>query len=445
MTPGRKAMPAQPIPIAQRVRRWSIAAAAGLCLGYLAAFILLATPRFDLGVYARGSDFLCWFAAGRMILDGHAAQLYDLQAQIAYQSALTNRPPSGSESTLIYNRPPFFAAWLAPFAWLPLVPAFASWLLLLLLSGGLALWLIVTQIHPARPPGRTNWLSATIVAFAFFPVFYSVVLGQTSLPELLLVTGFYLLYRQGRTGAAGGLVGLMSFKPQLAALFALVLLVRRSGRGLAAAAAVGALWGVVSLALSGPGSLWAYLQTTQQVYNWNCAYGVFAELQQSWRGLFVGLLVPRCAAGLSESAVAPALAQANLLGTLFSAATILVTLAAFWRWRHAPSDSPAFDLAFAAMCVSTVLASPYANPTELTRLVLVYALLQRVSRAAPGWLPAALHLPTLAGVAVAGGLAPMVAATYGVHPFVWLMLGVYAVLVYTLLVKPQPAPAPVTQ
>jgi hypothetical protein len=229
-------------------------------------------------------------------------------------------------------------------------------------------------------------------------------------------------------------LALLAFKPQTVLFFLLVLLLRREWRALAASAATGAVLLVLSFALVGAQGLIAYAQTLNQVAQWICTNGVHLEMHQSLRGLFVGLLVPRCSLGQSESAMAPALAQADLLANVLSLAVALSLLAIWWRWRKARADSPQFDLAFAATGLAALLASPYVHPQDLTQLVLTLALVLRAGRALPvGRVPTPLPVAGWVGLALLLGPLTMTPAAFSLHPFVLFMAAMYVLLAYALL------------
>jgi hypothetical protein len=62
-------------------------------------------------------------------------------------------------------------------------------------------------------PTLLDWGSRWLLPFASL-----LLLGQTTLLELLLLTGFYVLYRQGREGLAGAVLARAAVRPVRTAL-----------------------------------------------------------------------------------------------------------------------------------------------------------------------------------------------------------------------------------
>ncbi len=183
-------------------RRLSYAWLAGgvLWLAWLGS-VLLGPGNLDLAGQPVGTDFLEFYAAGKTLLRGESARLYDMEYQARLQQEIIG-PGLGAYYAFI--TPPFFAVPFVPLALLPYGLAFALWGL-----GGLAaLWagLRLLGLRSSRP---------FLWALTGFPVFAAVSYGQNSLLSLLLLALTYRLWRDGRPWVAGlALAGLM-YKPQL--------------------------------------------------------------------------------------------------------------------------------------------------------------------------------------------------------------------------------------
>jgi hypothetical protein len=416
------------------LKRWGLPVAAGVVL----AFILYTLVLHPWPGYPRTMDYVGMYSTARIILDGRAGEMYDLDTQLAYQAPIYNRPGDAVElygGGFRYNRAPFYVAPILLLALLPYEWSYLVWVLTILAEGALAFWLLATRVYPANNKNLQAWGSTAIIALAFWPVFQGILLGQTSLLELLGLTGFYLLYSRGRTGAAGAVLGLLLFKPQLVLFFLLFLLLRGSWRGLLGFLLVAIVLGVISVAVAGVDGALQYIELTRQNYGWNCIYGVYVEMHQSWRGLFTGLLVTPCALAGDQPEIftAPALAQADLIANVFNALTIVVATLVLWRWRHSQPGTSYFDLAFAVLMLTSQLASPYSFPQDLTRMVLAAVLLLRVTRTMPGLLPAWLEPRRLIAIAIALGPFATVQSAQRIHPLVWLMVAVFAGLCVVLL------------
>src|ERR1700686_385095 len=104
---------------------------------------------------------------------------------------------------------------------------------------------------------------AAIVAAAmiagFFPLFVTVLQGQSDLVVLVPLAAAYIAWARGRHGWAGVFSALALAKPQLLLLIPVLFLARRAWRALAGFVAVLAAMGLVSLATFGFSAVWAYL------------------------------------------------------------------------------------------------------------------------------------------------------------------------------------------
>ena len=99
-------------------------------------------------------DFLSFWAAGKMVLAGNSAGIYDIAAHHAVERSAT---PVG---TLPFPYPPPFALIVAPFALLPFGAAFAAWLLV---TGGLYMTAAREWMRRRRRTSR-GWRTSTMQA-----------------------------------------------------------------------------------------------------------------------------------------------------------------------------------------------------------------------------------------------------------------------------------------
>jgi hypothetical protein len=416
----------------RRLSQWGPVVCAGIFVG-IVYYLIFLYPNAGFPITI---DFTSWLSAGRMVAEGQGTNIYDLPMQLVYQKIYLGSyyTPGG---ILVYNRFPFFVLPLIPLSQLPFILAYAIWMIANILAGGLAIWLIVKHILPDILPGNskvgTVWAKWVIISLGFFPVVWGLYEGQTSLIELLILTTFYFLLKNKHQTLAGIVLALGSFKPQMILAFGLLLLLRKSWRSLFGFSITIAVLGGISIGLVGLKGFQDYFSITNQVYNWNCIYGVYPDNQQSWRGLLVGWLTPNC--GSTMAASSNGLLQANLISNVLNVLTFMILSIGLWLGRKADAGSPAFDLLFVLAGITSLLASPYSNPQELTRLILIAALLWRISLTSPGWLPKYLDLQILEAVVI--GLSFFVTApvTREVKPFFFLMLGVYILLFYHFFQK----------
>ncbi len=237
-------------------------------------------------------DFLAFYAAGRLILEGNAAGLYDPAAVTAIQRTIIPEPV-GVNGYMPFINPPFAAVAFAPLAALSPETARALWAVL-----SLAI-LLVTAAWIARPlSGRDRLLGIALVVSAF-PAYHSLAESQWSI--LLLGAGIGALgaARQGRWTLVGLALVPFWLKPQLVVLPLLALVLARRWRAVAAAGIGGMALVVLSLPFTGIAPYEQYVPYLAEVVTSHFA-GAGAVQATTWRGnlatteglngLFVGYL-----------------------------------------------------------------------------------------------------------------------------------------------------------
>src|SRR5579884_3538833 len=130
--------------------------------------LLAGSPPLNASGVPIGGDYIAFHAAGRLVLDGHAASVYD-QASIASveQQLVDGRLDHFYDA---FRNPPFFALVFAPLATLPLLPGFVVWTVLSLACLGLALWLLLQETPELQP----RWRGLLLLVAAFAPVYFGV-------------------------------------------------------------------------------------------------------------------------------------------------------------------------------------------------------------------------------------------------------------------------------
>ena len=168
-------------------------------LGALFAVALIAELALPLREGAH-HDFLAFFGAGKLVLDGDPAGIYDPARLTAVERAVVPGPV-GANGYMPFINPPFAAAVFAPLAALSPEVARAVW-------AGISLALLVAAaLVVARPSSRDRALGALLVALSF-PVYHTLAEGQWSI--LLLAAGLAALAagRRGRWALVGLALGL---------------------------------------------------------------------------------------------------------------------------------------------------------------------------------------------------------------------------------------------
>jgi hypothetical protein len=196
------------------------AALCAIAASMAAIVFLFATSHGTVDYSGRplGTDFSSFWSAGRMALEGHAAQAYDWSIHRDFQ-----RVTHGVDAFYPWSYPPVFLLVAAAFATLPYGLALLAWQLAGMAAAARVFWEIL--------PGRR----ALLIGAAFPGVFVCVGNGQTGfLTATLLAGGLLLLPR--RQVLAGVLFGLLAYKPQFGLLLPLVLVAGGYWRAIAAAA-----------------------------------------------------------------------------------------------------------------------------------------------------------------------------------------------------------------
>ncbi|MBV9883686.1 MAG: DUF2029 domain-containing protein [Sphingomonadaceae bacterium] len=276
-------------------------------------------------------DFVAYWAAAQLALDGNPAGAYALDVHRAVElSAIQLR------GALPFSYPPCFLLLLAPFGLLAYPVAAFDWVLLSFAAYGAAL----RRWAPAMP-----WL-----ALSFPPLLVNVVTGQAGLLVASLFIGAMALLPK-RPLLAGLLLGLLVVKPQLGLVVPLVLIAGREWRAIAGAAAAASGLVLLSLLVFGwsPWSAWLgnagliAAIASEGLAGWHRMASVYGALR------LVG--VPSLPAWLVHVVVALAAAAA-----------------AGWAWyRKAPLEARA-----GALAAATALASPYLFVYDTLLLVVPF-------------------------------------------------------------------------
>jgi hypothetical protein len=282
-----------------------------------------------------GRDFVAFWAASDLTLQGEAAQAYDFERIHAVEIATIG----GEIRLTTWPYPPPALLLVAPLALLPYPAALALWLLLPLV--GLALLLRRLAPHPLTP-----WLVPL-----FTGVSQCLGIGQTSV-ILVLLLGAGLLTLERRPLLAGCCFGLLACKPQLALLLGPALLVGGHYRALAATAATFLLLALASWLAFGTAAWQAFFHTLPQIADWlakgSLPYPLMATVFASAR-----------LAGLSA-------AHGYALQWL---STIAALAAVVWTWRR---PLPLW-LRGSALAAAIPMATPYGYSYDLALLSLPLA------------------------------------------------------------------------
>lgn len=204
-----------------------------------------------------GLDFIAFYTAGTFVREGRTGQLYDLEAVHQFQRELAARNHFDIGRTYgPWWNPPFYALVFAPLAGLSYPLASGVWIGIGLMCFAIACWLLWGML-PERLGPKSRALAPVLMILST-PFILAVSHAQNTFTSLVLLIAVVLCWRARRALAAGLVGGLMFYKPQVAAVLALVLVLDLGWKTLAGYAITGAallLINVVAL----PGTLGDYL------------------------------------------------------------------------------------------------------------------------------------------------------------------------------------------
>ena len=218
-----------------------------------------------------GLDFIAFYTAGRFVREGKTNDLYDIHKVQVFQKELArqNGVDLGSAVGPWWN-PPFYAWVFVPLAHLSYRPAIAVWVWFNVGCAAVAVALLCRlMIQNIRRPALLTlesnpdaslpsmdwrtWALLPVLTLMSVPFIHALSHGQNTCTSLLIITVGVLFWRKGYALLAGMILGLMFYKPQLAAVISVILVLNLGFRALAGLAVTGVVLLAASLAL--PGSI----------------------------------------------------------------------------------------------------------------------------------------------------------------------------------------------
>ena len=357
-----------------------------------------------------GHDFLPFYTAGTLARSGMHDLLYDLCTvrALEHETAARNNLELGDRFGPFWN-PPFYAWTFATLSRLNYREALLVWTLANVAALLLAILLLMRML-----PQGLDWRSTAsvpLLVLVSMPFVQAITHAQNSFTSLLLVTLTAAAWRQRKPLVAGVACGLLLYKPQLAAVMALVMALDLGWRVLAGLAGVaGTLLGATALSM--PGAAWDYfvkLPANLRLFQVDSTY--FWERHATLRAFF-RLLIQ----GRGPGEVMPLVTWLTLGCCALIACGLLV---AWWRGRVAAArvaddpwtgDTAAVrrDRLIAATIAATPLLMPFYFDYDLLLL------------AVPATLLAAEVAGRPVGAALSGGERALVGAW--TVTFLWLMV-----------------------
>jgi len=346
--------------LAVRLVRLGYAGAAGAGIGSFAFWTIywFSFVRGNL----RGPDFFNFYAAARLYVTQGGSAVYDIALQRQAELEITGQDPSRF-IVLPYFHPPYYTLLISPLAFLDYRHAYYAMAAFNVLLAAALIAILVTTSLSVRGRG---WLVAGAMIAGFFPLFVTVLQGQSDLVVLVPLAAAYAAWARGRYEWAGAFSALALAKPQLLLLIPVLFIARRAWRALAAFAGVLAGLGLLSIATFGVGAVLGYLNAVS-------TWAVTGRLPNTDQLVYTDPAVYSLR-NILEAVPGGGKVVAFVILVLLLA---LVALSLSWR-----PDKPRLD--FALAIAASLVLSPHQNVHDLALLVI------------PGF--------ALADLALAGGL-----------------------------------------
>ena len=332
--------------VTPRLRRLAYAAAAGVGVGSLLfwAAYWITFLRGNL----MGPDFFSFYAAARLYVLKGGSAVYNLAFQKQVELQVTGHAPDNFV-VLPYFHPPYYTLLIAPLGALSYAQAYFAMAAFNVL---LAVVLVVLLVRTSQTiHGRAAIVAAIMVA-GFFPLFVTMLQGQSDLVVLVPLAAAYVAWSRGRHGWAGIFSALALAKPQLLLLIPVLFLARRAWRALAGFLGVVVALGLVSVIGFGLDAVLTYLGAVG-------AWAIGGKLPAS------GELVYTDTAFYSLRNILDALPVGGKGVGLVILVLLLAFVALSLSWRP---DKPRLDFALAV--AASLVLSPHQNLHDLALLII---------------------------------------------------------------------------
>ncbi|WP_194474277.1 glycosyltransferase family 87 protein [Bradyrhizobium sp. CCBAU 51753] len=310
-----------------------------LLMGFVAS-IPWTAPTMDVG-----HDFAAFWTAAHLALEGRVADAYGEAARAAVAALLGQK-----------NYAPFFYPPTALLIWLPFA--------LLPFVAAAAVWVAATAAAYAAAARAMLKGGSVVPALAFPAAWVCGLFGQNSLFSTALLGGSAMALDRYPI-VAGALIGCLTYKPQIALLAPLVLVVTRRWRALAAAVVTTLTLMAIATALFGIDAWIGFIRALPEASAWNIGGAPgFEKFASPYAAI-------RLLGGSSDLA---------WIVQLAAAAIAVAVLAVILRTRPGGAAEIALMVAVTGLCV------PFFGNYELVILAIPGAWLA-AQALARGWLP----------------------------------------------------------
>jgi hypothetical protein len=178
-----------------------------------------------------GHDFLAFYTAGTFVREGRYQELYNLESVKDFQHELAkkNGLELGDSFGPFWN-PPFYAWVFSPLSALPYHTALLIWTTFNCLALACAIVLLCRMLPQHLGGDFATWGLVPLLIVTSMPFVQALSHGQNTFSSLLLLSLVVIAWRSKRAILAGMACGLLFYKPQLAAIVAVVLTINLGAR-----------------------------------------------------------------------------------------------------------------------------------------------------------------------------------------------------------------------
>jgi hypothetical protein len=323
----------------------------------------------------RMEDYVDFYAAGRMVVDGHAGQIYDLEAIGRVQRLLVGLP-ADSSGYMPFSNPPFVALAYAPLSLLSLgTMSLVVAALQLLLIGGCS----IALVKLVMPSSRAEGVLLVAGFWSLWPLIIMFALGQQTMVLFLGFLAWVWLETSGHERSAGAALALLLIKPHLAVIPAGVLVWKHRWLTLQGFLATGLVFALVSVVVSGPHVLIGYPQSLLNRAAWDHFELGHKQIFYGWDGFFWQFV--------------PWGSPVHYGLVLILSVVTVAVMVQLWR-GEVDVHSRRFFYAASATILATILVSPHLLLHDLMLVAASLALSARACRLQTGelgiWVPAAV-------------------------------------------------------
>ena len=301
-----------------------------------------------------GSDFVEFYAAGKLVNEGRAAQMYDLATIVGLEHRTL--PTMATTQMLVFGNAPYVTLLFSPLARLPYAWAYCVWLAI---SMGLFTAALVILFRATLPAG--SFWTAFLMALSS-PMFLleTWIGGQISVLAFFAVALLVRCLRDRRWFLAGVSLSLAAYKPSLLAVPAAMLVVGACWQTLAGLIAGSAVWGALSVATAGVEGMSRWVATLG-FFRALVANGVIRRVKYVDFNSFFAML-----AGGNTIARA----AANVCATAAIAGALFLLARAWWKSRNEQDRG----LLWAATIALTLVVNVYVPVYDTIILIAALAL-----------------------------------------------------------------------